>query len=153
MFILDFSLENFPNVGSLIMHPGSGEFEARIKLSDTLARPLYLSVKVSIRYNGAINIKVFAPYWIVNKTGLPLLFRQDNEKAEAAGQFEEHELARMVAPLLFSFAERDSNLSLLARVGVGLHEGGRPSWCKNFYVQTGSKVRRLRVAPPAHNNR
>jgi len=37
---------------------------------------------------------------------LPLIFKQDGAAA-AAGQFEEHEIARSVAPLLFCFAESE----------------------------------------------
>ena len=148
IYVLDFCLEGFPGRGSLIMQPTSGAFEARIKLTDTSSRPVYLNIKVAIRCGGAVHITVFAPYWIVNKTGLPILFMQEGDKTEAAGQYEEHEMARMVAPLLFSFPERDSHLSLVARAGRGLHSEGSPRWCKHFYVQTGCTVRRLRVQPP-----
>ena len=153
IYVLDFCLEAFPGLGSLIMQPTSGAFEARIKLSDATSRPVYLNIKVSIHCGGAVHVTVFAPYWIVNKTGLPILFKQEGDKVEAAGQYEEHEMARMVAPLLFSFPERDSHLSLVARVGRGLHSEGNPRWCKYFYVQTGCTVRRLRVQPPSGDKR
>lgn len=39
--------------------------------------------------------------------GLPLIFRQDNAKTDAAGQFEEHELARSLSPLLFCYADKE----------------------------------------------
>lgn len=39
--------------------------------------------------------------------GLPLIFRQDNAKIDAAGQFEEHELARSLSPLLFCYADKE----------------------------------------------
>ena len=153
MFVLDFYLESFPGIGSVIMHPGTSGFEARIKLTDSRSRPLYINVKVVVKYGGVLVISVFAPYWIVNKTGLPMLFKQEGEKIEAAGQFEEHELARMMSPLLFSFVERDSNLSLVARVGIGLNPEGKPKWCKNFFVQPTNTVRRLRVQPGSHDKR
>ena len=140
-------------IGSVIMHPGTSGFEARIKLTDSRSRPLYINVKVVVKYGGVLVISVFAPYWIVNKTGLPMLFKQEGEKTEAAGQFEEHELARMMSPLLFSFVERDSNLSLVARVGIGLNPEGKPKWCKNFFVQPTNTVRRLRVQPGSHDKR
>ena len=153
MYVLDFHLESFPGVGSVIMHPGTSAFEARIQLTDNRSRPLFINVKVAVKYGGVFVISVFAPYWIVNKTGLPMLFKQEGEKSEAAGQFEEHELARMMSPLLFSFTERDSNLSLVARVGIGLNPEGKPKWCKHFFVQPGSTVRRLRVQPGSHDKR
>ena len=153
MFVIDFYLENFPGRGSVIMHPGTSPFEARIKLTDNKSRPLFINVKVGVRYGGAVFISVFASYWIVNKTGLPMLFKQEGDKVEAAGQFEEHELARMMSPLLFSFTERDSSLDIVARVGIGLNPEGKPKWCKNFFVQPGSTVRRLRVQPGSHDKR
>ena len=47
------------------------------------------------------NPNVFAP------SGLPLIFRQDNGKTDAAGQFEEHELARSLSPLLFCYTDKE----------------------------------------------
>ena len=153
-FTLDLCLEGFPGRGSVIFHPGAASFEARIQLADTAARPLHLTVRLTVRYGGALFISVFAPFWIINKTGLPLVFREENEKTEAAGQAEEHELARMVAPLLFSFPDRDSSLAVVARVGRGLQPTGRPSWCRQFYLQSGgSTVRRLRVQPGGPDRR
>ena len=52
-------------------------------------------------------LSVAAPFWLVNKSGLPLVFRQDCTRIEAAGQFEEHEQARSVTPLLFSFSDHE----------------------------------------------
>lgn len=43
----------------------------------------------------------------VPPSGLPLIFRQDNGKADAAGQFEEHELARSLSPLLFCYTDKE----------------------------------------------
>jgi hypothetical protein len=37
-------------------------------------------------------VSVFAPFWILNKTALPLVFRQDGVATETAGQYEEHEV-------------------------------------------------------------
>lgn len=56
-----------------------------------------------------LQLSVYAPFWLVNKTGLPLVFRQDNARTDAAGQFEEHEQARCVMPLLFSYADKEAN--------------------------------------------
>ena len=52
-------------------------------------------------------LSIAASYWLVNKSGLPLIFKQDGCQATAAGQFEEHEIARCVAPLLFCFADKE----------------------------------------------
>lgn len=74
-----------------------------------------------------MQVSLSAAYWLVNRTGLPLVFRAEGSAAEAAGQFEEHELARMVQPLLFSFAEADGGPTLAARLGRGLP--GVPEVC------------------------
>ena len=75
----------------------------------------------------SLQVSVTAPFWIINKTGLPLVFRQEGVPTEAAaGQFEEHEVARMVAPLLFSFADHEASPTVVARVGSGVHPDGIP---------------------------
>ena len=45
----------------------------------------------------------------MNDTGIPLVFKQEGGVQEMAGQFEEHEMARSLTPLLFSFSGRDSS--------------------------------------------
>ena len=72
---------------------------------------------------GAVRVTVYAPIWLVNKTGLPLVFRQEGYTIEAAGQDVENEVARMGAPLMFSFMEREGNQSVTMRIGTGLHQG------------------------------
>ena len=38
-------------------------------------------------------------------------------------------------------------LSMMMRVGTGLHREGKAQFCRRFNLQPGSTVRRLRVAP------
>lgn len=45
---------------------------------------------------------------------------------ESAGQFEEHEQARMLAPLLFSFSDQDASPTINARVGKKVIWDGTP---------------------------
>lgn len=52
------------------------------------------------------------------------MFRQEGVATETAGQYEEHELARMVAPLLFSFSDQDASPTIVARVGNRAHSEG-----------------------------
>lgn len=47
------------------------------------------------------------PYWIVNKSGIPLIIKQEAAEDIAAGQFEEHERAKDRHPLMFSFADEN----------------------------------------------
>ena len=71
-------------------------------------------------------ITVFAPYWIINRTGLPIVLKQSGVSSEAAGQFREHESARMVAPLLFSFSDPDGSTTIVARIGKNVIQDGSP---------------------------
>ena len=53
-------------------------------------------------------VSIYAPYWMINKTGIPLVFKQEAVPHDMAGQFDEHEEARSLTPLLFSFSDRDA---------------------------------------------
>ncbi len=59
--------------------------------------------------NFYFQISIFASFWLVNDTGIPLIFKQEGTTAEMAGQFDEHEMARSLTPLLFSFDDRDGS--------------------------------------------
>ena len=79
-------------------------------------------VQVKVAAGQACRISVSAPYWLLNHTGLPLVFKQEGSSQEAAGQGHEHELARAVAPLLFSLADPDHGAGrLVVRLGTGAH--------------------------------
>lgn len=130
---------------------GINEYSCRIRLEDTEHRRLFLQSRVEPGRGARVRVTVTAPYWIVNRTGLPLVFRQEGVGSDTAGQFEEHELARMVAPLLFSFADQDASPTVVARVGYKYggsknHGPGSPQWCQQFHLRRGVQVRRLRVS-------
>lgn len=59
---------------------------------------------------------------------------------EAAGQFEENEKARMVAPLLFSFSDEEASRTLSMRIGTSVHPQGIPQWSQHFHLQPGIQV-------------
>lgn len=101
---------------------------------------LCLQAAVIVEKGSAMQINITAPYWIVNKTGLPLVFRQEGVGLEAAGQFEEHERARMVAPLLFSFSDEEASRTLSVRIGTEVHRYGIPQWSQHFHLQPGIHV-------------
>lgn len=101
---------------------------------------LYLQATVTVEKGAAMQINMTAPYWIINKTGLPLVFRQEGVGIEAAGQFEEHERARMVAPLLFSFSDEEASRTLSVRIGTEVHPHGVPQWSQHFHLQPGIHV-------------
>ncbi|KMQ93281.1 vacuolar protein sorting-associated protein 13d [Lasius niger] len=139
-------LDGYPGSGVIILPPTSCSFTARLKLLDSASRMLCLQAAVIVEKGSAVQINITAPYWIVNKTGLPLVFRQEGVGIEAAGQFEEHERARMVAPLLFSFSDEEASRTLSVRIGTEVHRYGIPQWSQHFHLQPGIHVHRLRIS-------
>ncbi|XP_046414322.1 vacuolar protein sorting-associated protein 13D isoform X1 [Neodiprion fabricii] len=143
---INIQLEGYPGVGTLLLPQNSTSFTGRMRLTDSSGRILFLNAAVVVEKGSALRINITAPYWIINKTGLPLVFRQEGVGVETAGQFEEHERARMVAPLLFSFSDDEASRTLVVRVGTGVHPYGSPQWCQQFHLQLGVQVHRLRVS-------
>ncbi|RLU23666.1 hypothetical protein DMN91_003872 [Ooceraea biroi] len=139
-------LDGYVGSGVIILPPHSCSFTARLRLLDSASRMLCLQAAVVVEKGSAMQINITAPYWIINKTGLPLVFRQEGVGIEAAGQFEEHERARMVAPLLFSFSDEEASRTLSVRVGTEVHPHGVPQWSQHFHLQPGIHVHRLRVS-------
>ncbi|XP_078281630.1 intermembrane lipid transfer protein VPS13D isoform X1 [Rhinoraja longicauda] len=148
---LGITLENFPMCKELLIPAGTTNYHVRMRLYDTNKRMLNLSIRIVCRAEGSLKILISAPYWLLNKTGLPLIFRQDNAKADAAGQFEEHELARSLSPLLFSFADKEQPNMCTMRIGKGIHPDAVPGWCQEFSPDGGSGVRAVKVIQ--HGNR
>ncbi|XP_054856929.1 intermembrane lipid transfer protein VPS13D isoform X2 [Eublepharis macularius] len=142
---LGLSLENFPHCKELLIPPGTQNYIVRMRLYDVNKRLLNLTIRIVCRAEGSLKIFIAAPYWLINKTGLPLIFRQDNAKIDAAGQFEEHELARSLSPLLFCYADKEQPNLCTMRVGRGIHPDGMPGWCQGFSLDGGSGVRALKV--------
>ncbi|GFQ85231.1 vacuolar protein sorting-associated protein 13D [Trichonephila clavata] len=144
-FYVKFFLENFKQCKEVPLSSSSRHFPTRIELRDNQDRILILQLKVQYLPGGGLKLFITAPFWIVNRTGLPLVFKQEGTHIEAAGQFEEHELARCMAPLLFSFPDHDSSTMCNMRVGRSLHIDGIPQWCMRFTLEKGIRVRRLHV--------
>ncbi|XP_069382319.1 intermembrane lipid transfer protein VPS13D isoform X3 [Paralichthys olivaceus] len=144
-------LENFPMCKELLIPPGTQNYVVRMRLYDTNKRLLCLTIRIILRAQGALKILISAPYWLINKTGLPLIFRQDNGRADAAGQFEEHELARSLSPLLFCYTDKEQPAMCTMRIGKGIHPEGVPGWCQGFSLDGGSGVRAVKVIQ--HGNR
>uniref|UniRef100_A0A8C8S437 Vacuolar protein sorting 13 homolog D n=1 Tax=Pelusios castaneus TaxID=367368 RepID=A0A8C8S437_9SAUR len=147
---LGVSLENFPQCKELLIPPGTQNYMVRMRLYDANKRQLNLTIRIVCRAEGSLKIFISAPYWLINKTGLPLIFRQDNAKTDAAGQFEEHELARSLSPLLFCYADKEQANLCTMRIGKGIHPEGMPGWCQGFSLDGGSGVRALKVIQQGH---
>ncbi|XP_061647829.1 intermembrane lipid transfer protein VPS13D isoform X2 [Phyllopteryx taeniolatus] len=138
-------LENFPVCKELLIPPGTQNYVVRMRLYDTNKRLLCLTIRIILRAHGALKILISSPYWLINKTGLPLIFRQDNGKVDAAGQFDEHELARSLSPLLFCYTDKEQPAMCTMRVGRGIHPDGVAGWCQGFSLDGGSGVRAVKV--------
>ncbi|XP_047493790.1 vacuolar protein sorting-associated protein 13D-like isoform X6 [Penaeus chinensis] len=133
--------------GEITLNPSTSMYVLPFKLQDSLKRILYIHLKVKPQFGGALKVVIYAGYWLINKTGLPLVFKQEGVSADAAGQDMEHEVARCAAPLMFSFTDRDANPMLVARVGRNLHPESRAQFCHKLPLTQGTWVRRLRVSP------
>ncbi|XP_058531396.1 intermembrane lipid transfer protein VPS13D isoform X2 [Ochotona princeps] len=147
---LGVSLENFPLCKELLIPPGTQNYMVRMRLYDINRRQLNLTIRIVCRAEGSLKIFISAPYWLINKTGLPLIFRQDNAKTDGAGQFEEHELARSLSPLLFCYADKEQPNLCTMRIGRGIHPESTPGWCQGFSLDGGNGVRALKVIQPGN---
>ncbi|CAH1134889.1 unnamed protein product [Ceutorhynchus assimilis] len=142
---LEIRIENFSTCSNILIPFGTSEFSGRIRLEDSNKRKLYLIAEIFVNRGAKLKINIYAPYWIMNKTGLPLVFKQSGTSTESAGQFDEHEQARMISPLLFSFSDQDANSTINARVGRRVVWDGTAQWCSNFHARKGTQYRKLHV--------
>lgn len=117
-FNLSITLDNFQVSGQLKIPTNHiGVVEPKLKLIDSKNRELHLHISIQCFKGKGIEIYISAPIWIINKTGLPLIFKQEGATNIGAGQFEEHETARQVSPLMFSFSDQEGSPSLEVRLG------------------------------------
>ncbi|XP_055378948.1 intermembrane lipid transfer protein Vps13D [Condylostylus longicornis] len=128
---LNISLDGYKVSGQLLIPPRHvGTVEPKLRLMDLNNRDLHLSASIYANKGNGIEIFISAPFWLVNKTGLPLVFRQEGAGHAASGQFEEHEKARVVSPLMFSFSDTDASPALQIRLGN--RYGENSPWCQGL---------------------
>ncbi|XP_041352246.1 vacuolar protein sorting-associated protein 13D-like isoform X2 [Gigantopelta aegis] len=147
-------MENFPQCRELRIPSNTNNYKVKLRLMDSHAknRMLELIVRINTYKGGSLKLSVLCPYWLVNKAGVPLVFRQDGAPTEAAGQGEEHEMARSVSPLLFSFSDKESPFLCTMRVGKKVHGlESLPQWCPRFPLDRGIGMRQLNVTPRDKN--
>ncbi|XP_037935876.1 vacuolar protein sorting-associated protein 13D [Teleopsis dalmanni] len=143
-FNLSITLDNYKLSGQLKIPMGhTGVVEPKLKLIDILNRELYLRVSIQSFQGRGLEIYISAPVWIINKTGLPLVYKQEGTNNLASGQFEEHEKARVVSPLMFSFSDQEGSPSLEIRLGKSF--GNNNTWCKSFNIHKETIYRELRA--------
>ncbi|XP_051860655.1 intermembrane lipid transfer protein Vps13D isoform X1 [Drosophila albomicans] len=143
-FNLSITLDNFQVSGQLKIPTNlNGIVEPKLKLIDAKKRELHLHISIHGTKGKGIEIYISAPIWIINKTGLPLIFKQEGATNIGAGQFEEHETARQVSPLMFSFSDQEGSPSLEVRLGNSF--GTNNQWCKSFSLIKHITHRELRT--------
>ncbi|XP_022090239.1 vacuolar protein sorting-associated protein 13D-like isoform X2 [Acanthaster planci] len=148
---ISFTMDNFPDCHTPLSLPPRLTKDAYgyilLRDSHPKKRRLVLKARVECRAGRCLKILISARYWLINKSGLPLIFKQEGADFEAAGQFEVHEQARSVAPLVFSYADSDYAEMCTMRLGrgiIGLQDV--PLYCQRISLEGGSGVRSLRVA-------
>ncbi|XP_058447485.1 intermembrane lipid transfer protein Vps13D isoform X2 [Malaya genurostris] len=140
--MLTITLDSYPEAGQISI-PASfyGSTELDVRLFDTKARMLKLRAVIHIAKGRGIQISISAPFWLVNRTGIPLVFRQDDLDSESSGQFSENEQARMISPFMFAFSDPSSSGCLTMRLGRRFGQG--LNWCQPFKLEQGTKHRQL----------
>ena len=118
-----FKLPNFdwnePIALSELLLQGSADLP--VKFVDSQGRALVLRL-YSERLrgcSGARRVVLYASYWMVNKTGLPLCYRQSGRSATAAGQTNNIVALCAPDPLLFSCDDETISSGNRCRVRVG----------------------------------
>lgn len=148
--ILRISLDNYKKSVPLTVPVGFiGIAEPKLRLVDIHERDLHLRASIHSIKGSGIEIFISAPFWLVNKAGLPLLFRQEGCSKDASGQFDEHEKARVVTPLMFSFSDPDASPSLEIRLGD--RYGPNPPWCRSLSLYKDIIQRQLKSSNSNEN--
>lgn len=144
-----FKMSGFPKSKPINIDPGAtGSFYQTLEMFDKRNRSLYLNAKIVFTSQGeepSIQVIINSSYWFINKTRLPLIFKQDGAVLEAPGQFYEDE--NVPKPiLLFSFYDTDLEPPWLCSMRMGKSKGSS-MWCDGFKLDKGSGERRISFTP------
>ncbi|KAI6230473.1 Ricin B-type lectin domain-containing protein [Aphelenchoides fujianensis] len=117
------------------------------RVRDAEGRELDVYLSVSVRRAGALQVAVWVPFWVVNRSGIPLVLRQAAADHDAAGQLDDHERAKDRNPLMFSFADDSCPRECVVRVGRRFAEDAAftPRHSPAFSLQPGVQALRLRL--------
>ncbi|XP_057301627.1 intermembrane lipid transfer protein VPS13D-like isoform X2 [Hydractinia symbiolongicarpus] len=145
-FEIGFSFENFPGYDTIRIFNDGSNYILPSRVYDINHRLLILNTMVACNC-GTLQVSVFAPYWIINKTGLPVVFKREDDPEEIAGQFEEHEEARSLTPLPFSYLSSEHSFHCQMRVGRHFqgNQGMVPLLSKPFSLEKEMQNRTLYV--------
>uniref|UniRef100_A0A915ER72 Fragile site-associated protein C-terminal domain-containing protein n=1 Tax=Ditylenchus dipsaci TaxID=166011 RepID=A0A915ER72_9BILA len=127
-----------------------------MRMKDTQGRPLDMYGSVGIGQGGSLHLSLWVPFWMVNRSGLPLILKQEAAEHEAAGQFAEHEKAKDRNPLMFSFSDEGCPQQCCLRVGKKFMEassegvanstrptGFHPHFSRSFALSSGVQALKL----------
>lgn len=144
-----FKINGYPQSKPINIDPGAtGSFNYRLEMIDKKNRSLYLNARIILASLGeepAVQVVIYAPYWFINKTRLPLVFKQEGAALESSGQSRENE-ETAIPILLFSFYDTDSEPPWLCSMRLGKSKG-LSMWCDGFKLEKGSGERRLCSLP------
>ncbi|KAF6021741.1 hypothetical protein EB796_019945 [Bugula neritina] len=143
---LDLAADGYHKGGALNINSSASDHVLNVRVYDASDRLLLLEARITRQAVGSVKVVISVKYWMINHTGLPLVFKQVGAKSTSSGQFEENEIARSMAPLMFSFSENEQPDLCSMRLGTVVHPTSKPSWCHRFSLDNGNHVRRLRVA-------
>lgn len=116
-----------------------------MQLLDNENREVHVYASVSIVRGGALNIALWVPFWIVNRSGIPLIIKQESADKDSAGQVADHEQAKDRSPLMFSFADDACPLQCVVRVGKKIvgEPGFKPHFSRPFSLAPGIQALKL----------
>lgn len=114
-------------------------------LYDDSDRELHVYASVSVIRGGALSISLWVPFWLVNRSGIPLIIKQESASKEAAGQVIDHEKAKDRNALMFAFTEEGCPYQCVARVGKKMveDEGFKPQFSRPFSLAPGIQSLKL----------
>ncbi|CEF67763.1 Vacuolar protein sorting-associated protein 13D [Strongyloides ratti] len=88
-----------------------------IKMIDEVRREINIYADVSLTKNESIIIVLWVPYWVVNKSGIPLIIKKHEALDDIPGQSLEHEQGKDRIPLMVSFNVDDEIQKCNLRIG------------------------------------
>lgn len=137
------TLDGYPKPAPILIPTGIiGSVETNLRLTDVKGRMLILRINIVVIRGSGMQLNVSASFWLINRTGIPLVFRQEGVAHESAGQFTENEQARLVSPLMYSISDPDASPAMTMRLGKRF--GGSPPWCQPFSMHKDIFHRQLR---------
>uniref|UniRef100_A0A1I7VNQ7 Ricin B-type lectin domain-containing protein n=1 Tax=Loa loa TaxID=7209 RepID=A0A1I7VNQ7_LOALO len=137
---------------SSLMQKAGDVDRLHLRMKDSKKRYLDMYCSLSISNSGTVLLALWVPYWIVNKSGIPLIVKQEATNGIAAGQMEEHESAKDRNPLMFSFANDSCPKQCTVRIGYNHTSDQRykPLFGPKFPLTVGLHSMKLRLVHDQH---